>query len=569
MIAALLAASCCVMVAMQPPQQPPRDARQRTAETATASISGTIVSDDAESRKLRRVRVTLNGAAMDAGGRTVITDDEGRYRFTALPAGQYGVTAVKDGYVPARYGSGRPPRLGSLRTIPSTGLSVRNGESITADFRLARGAVITGIVTDADGRPEEGVIVTAASYQFISGVPERRLSVASPLLRTDDRGVYRIYGLRAGEYIVSAQAPNQYLSLKASTTDGRSMATTPVYFPSATDVTAATVIKVAAAEERTGVDIQMRYVPTATVSGIVAFPSGTIFARVVLTRMTGSGALESVSGTTTQPDGSFLLTNVVPGRYTVFAVAQGPSTSAESTPMSGAGSIGIDVEGEDITGVAITMSPPFSVSGTIVFDGAAPPDVRLRGMTLPLVPAAASMGGVSPYFQSVDASHFTISALLPGTYRALGATVPGIRTPIGNWWLKSILIGGREALDGAVDIRQPTDDVVVTVSGQASTLTGVARDAGGAPLGGASVVVFSADRAAWVFNSRRVAGVRVDARGRYTIRNLPPGEYRVALAVDLEPGEWFDPDILQGLLATASPVTISGNEAKTLDLILR
>jgi hypothetical protein len=43
----------------------------------------------------------------------------------------------------------------------------------------------------------------------------------------------------------------------------------------------------------------------------------------------------------------------------------------------------------------------------------------------------------------------------------------------------------------------------------------------------------------------------------------------VALAVDLEPGEWFDPDILQGLIATASPVTISGNEAKTVDLILR
>jgi hypothetical protein len=572
MIATLIITGWCGTLAMQPPQPPPRDTRPRTAATATASISGTVVSDEAQPRKLRRVRVTVNGAVMETGGRTVITDDDGRYQFSGLPPGQYGLTAVKDGYIAARYGSGRPPRLtGGIRNVPATGLSLRSGDSVTADFRLARGAVITGVVTDADGRPEEGVLVAAYSYQFISGSPERRLSVASPYLRTDDRGMYRIYGLRTGEYVVGAQRGTSGAepTLKPSTTDARNVTATPVYFPSATDVTAATWIKVAAGDERAGLDIQIRYVLTATVVGTVALPSGTTFARVVLARAAGpTGTYEPIAGTTTQPDGAFLLANVVPGHYTLFAVAQGPSAPGQPTPTSGAGTIGIDVDGEDVTGVSIPTSSPFSLSGTFAFDGADPPEMRLGRMTLPLALIGGAIGP-TPYFQPVDDSHFTISALVPGTYRVTGATVPGTRAPLGKWWLKSIAIGGREALDGPIEIRQPSDEIVVTFGDQASAISGTVTGAQGSPLPNTFVVIFGADRASWFINSRRVAGVRTDAQGRYTIRNLPPGEYRAAVALDLDQGEWFDPDVLQGFLTSAEPVTITGVEDKALDLILR
>lgn len=568
MIAALIVAAWCGAVALQPPQQPPRDTRPRTTTIETASISGTVVSDEAQSRRLRRVRVTLNGAAMETGGRTVITDDEGRFRFAGLPAGQYGLTAVKDGYVSARYGSGRPPRLGSPRNIPATGISLRSGQSVIADFRLARGAVITGVVTDAEGRPEEGLLVAAYAYQFISGVPDRRLSVASTTVRTDDRGVYRIYGLRAGSYFVGAVRLTP-IPVKPSTTDARSVTATPVYSTSATDVTAATSIRVAAGEERAGVDIQMRYVPTATVTGTVALPSGSIFGRVVLARSTAqTGALEQVMGTTTQPDGGFLLANVVPGHYRIFAIAQGPSAPGQPTPTSAAGAADVDVDGEDVTGIAVPTSAPFSISGTIVFDGAGPPDVRLGRMTLPLAPVGGIVG-IPPYFQPVDASHFTISGVFPGSYRATSATAPGLRAPLGKWWLKSMTVGGREALDGPIEIRQASDEVVVTVADQASTVSGTARDAQGSPLADAFVVIFGADRASWFFNSRRVAGVRTDAQGRYTIRNLPPGDYRAAVALDLDQGEWFDADALESLLPAAVPLTISAVETKTLDLLLR
>jgi len=75
--------------------------------------------------------------------------------------------------------------------------------------------------------------------------------------------------------------------------------------------------------------------------------------------------------------------------------------------------------------------------------------------------------------------------------------------------------------------------------------------------------------ASWFFNSHRVAAVRTDAQGRYTIRSLPPADYRAAVTVDLQQGGWFDPDVLQDLQPLATLLTIAGVEAKTLDLVLR
>jgi hypothetical protein len=571
-IRALIATAWCGTLAMQMPQQPPRDTRPRTAATAIASISGTVVSDEAQPRKLRRVRVTINGAVMETGGRTVITDDDGRYRFSGLPPGQYGLTAVKDGYIPARYGSARPPRLtGGIRTIPATGLSLRGGDTLTADFRLARGAVITGVVSDAGGRPEEGALVSAFSFQFVSGSPERRLFVAGPLVRTDDRGVYRLYGLRAGEYVIAAQhaAAGPEPNLKLSSTDARPVAGAPIFSPSATDLEVAAWITLAAGEERAGVDVQMRYVPTAAVAGTVSISAGSTHARVVLARRSDKpGLIETFEMTTTQSDATFSLPNVTPGHYTLYAVAESMPADPSRGSSWSAGAVDIDVDGDDLTNVAIPMMPTFSVAGTLVFDAPGPPDVHLGRMTLPLGPIGAAYGS-TPSFEPLDDSHFTISGLIPGRYRVLGATVPGIRASIGKWWLKSILISGREALDAPVEIRQASDEVVVTLSDQASAVSGIARDPQGSPLPNVSVVIFSADRVSWFFNSRRVAGVRTDAQGRYTISNLPPGEYRAAVALDLEQGEWFDADVLQSLLATAVPVRISGSEAKSLDLILR
>ena len=132
--------------------------------------------------------------------------------------------------------------------------------------------------------------------------------------------------------------------------------------------------------------------------------------------------------------------------------------------------------------------------------------------------------------------------------------------------MKSIIAGGRDLLDVSIDLQQSLDDAVVTLSDRASELSGTVTDAQDTPTLDPYVIVFSVDRGTWFSNSRRVVGVKPDREGRYAIRNLPPGEYRVALATDFEQGEWFDPAVLETLLATATPLTITGAEKTTLNL---
>jgi len=63
--------------------------------------------------------------------------------------------------------------------------------------------------------------------------------------------------------------------------------------------------------------------------------------------------------------------------------------------------------------------------------------------------------------------------------------------------------------------------------------------------------------------------VQPDANGRYTIRTLPAGDYRVASVLDLESGIQFDRDFLAKQLPVATPITLTAGERKTQDIRVR
>ena len=75
---------------------------------------------------------------------------------------------------------------------------------------MPRGGVIAGTITDETGVPAFGAQVRVLQYRVLNG--ERTLApVTTASLMgetTDDRGAYRIFGLPAGEYIVTATPRN-------------------------------------------------------------------------------------------------------------------------------------------------------------------------------------------------------------------------------------------------------------------------------------------------------------------------------------------------------------------------
>ena len=177
------------------------------------------------------------------GGGVTNTNNEGSYEIKDLPAGRYSITASKGGFVTGQFGQRRP-------SDPGTPIEIADGQiADKVNFVLSRGAVITGRIVDDGGEPVAGANVSAMRFQSMGGT--RRLVPAGSEGgndRTDDQGVYRLYGLPPGEYFVSAVNRNESFGppgMNSTETDG----VAPTYFPGTSSVAEATRITVKTGQE--------------------------------------------------------------------------------------------------------------------------------------------------------------------------------------------------------------------------------------------------------------------------------------------------------------------------------
>jgi len=192
------------------PQAPPRSA-PASPVAGTASISGVVLTTEAAPAPVRRARVTARSEA-HPNGFSATTDDQGRFGIRDVPAGRYAVQATKPAWLSADYGAMRPGR-------PGTEVVVADGQRLQdVSIRMSRAGVITGRVIDRSGQPVPTVTVGASRYVFSEVTGERtlqRFSGSDTL--TDDEGVYRMFGLVPGEYIIAASPqPFELDSLPAS-----------------------------------------------------------------------------------------------------------------------------------------------------------------------------------------------------------------------------------------------------------------------------------------------------------------------------------------------------------------
>jgi hypothetical protein len=345
------------------------------------------------------------------------------------------------------------------------------------------------------------------------------------------------------------------------------VALAPVYYPGTTVAARAGTIQLAPAEERTAIDFQLDYVPTATVSGMVS-------EAAAITLMPSQAALpiSTARGTSAGADGRFTFSGVTPGEYTVlaraFAAVRTMTAGAPPTSAKAAQTV-IFVDGDEV-GISLALLPGLTVSGRLAFEGDTRPPPLFPGIRLSM-PAAMPSGQISvplPPMLLNGNERFTIAGIVPGAYR-LASNAPGVRTSIGGWWLKSVVVDGRDLLDSPIELHEDHDDAVVTFSDHASELSGRVTDGHGEPWVDGFVVVFSPDPKMWFFNSRRVAGARPNNEGRYVIRNLPPGEYLAVAYDDIAVNEWFDPALLEQLAPGAVRLTIGDSETKRHDMVVR
>jgi hypothetical protein len=180
-----------------PPQQT-RDTKPIASQPVAGSISGIVMQDDGPARPARLARVSVRGSAIN-GERVTLSGDDGAFVVDNLPPGSYQVYVTKPAYLPMYFGATRPAR-GPGTNVVLDGKKPVAGVNIT----LTRGAVVTGTVFDIEGQPAPNVRVQMMMVQVVDG--ERVLANVSfsGTTLTDDRGMFRVYGVRSGTYVMLA-----------------------------------------------------------------------------------------------------------------------------------------------------------------------------------------------------------------------------------------------------------------------------------------------------------------------------------------------------------------------------
>jgi len=551
-------------------------------------LTGIVTTEDSPARPLRHAIVTATAAEIP-GPRQVVTDDEGKFTFSDLPAGRYSLVVEKPGYVKTFYGNKRP---GGTPGTPVAVLAGQPAPNIT--IRVPRGAVVAGTVRDQFGTSVSGAQVSVKLSVVVNGrrrmadVPNLRV----PLTNTDDQGRYRIYGLPPGEYAVFCSLPSMNYGNVRETNSadvdavlrelraGRSAAATTAppprqvslsggYLPGVPDAESAQLIALAVGEERMGADILIGPLRALSVSGTSIGPGGTPMRNMMVAVVNTATGIRVGSGGVLMPgsDGRFVLSALPPGNYVLMGRAADNNNNAfETEDMPYYAEAEFVLTDQNLSGIVLQFERGVTVTGRIVPPaGAAPGAVANVRLGATPVDSYASLVPARVIATTRPDGTFVFDGLGPGKWRVTGASLPA------HWSLRSAVLAGRDTLDAPLEVRlgQPIADLTVTMTDRPTELTGTVSDATGQPTSEYSIVAFSTDRTLWTVPRRVSSVARLSSDGRFTITGLPPGEYYLAARTDLDPTQLGEVSFLESLVSAAMKVAIGEGERKVQDYRIR
>jgi hypothetical protein len=295
----------------------------------------------------------------------VRTDAEGRYRIADLQSGVYQVGVLAPALVNNEKAVEQIAFGPAGKRVALADDEVRED----VDFSLVRGGVITGRVTFADGRP-----LIAESVRLKLDAPKDMGIVTFPQNQeqepeTDDRGIYRIYGIPDGRYKVSIGFEG--LGLSASRRKNEKHKQT--FHPGVTDEAAARWIEIRNGNEVGDVDIKIGAGEKAyTVTGkVVDADSAETLGNfmVSLNAQLKNEGSEVIANTWQQTNskGEFKLEGVVAGSYAIYA------NEASAPKQYYSGVTRFEVTDANVHGVEIKVHRGLTVSGFAIIEDATDP----------------------------------------------------------------------------------------------------------------------------------------------------------------------------------------------------
>ena len=475
------------------------------------------------------------------------TDQDGKYRITDVPAGSYQVAPVAPAFV-----------ISDVNKSWGQSLIIAEGDNVAGiDFDLVKGGVITGKVTDADGHPvmEERLALLGADS------PRSGLYHVSVNFQTDDRGIYRMFGIRPGRYKVSIGEDNFGAYNGFGT--GRSLPIT--FYPDVTDAANARVVEIGEGDEATNIDITIASASqTFSVSGRVMdgetgkpIPNVTIsLSKILIIDRSSSSSSGGGTDVRSNPDGAFRLEKLAAGKYSV-SIQPPTESDLRAEPVT------FDLIDQDVTGLLIKTTTGASLSGTVLVEGR-------RDRSTGAAPAWLSVHLRNEGNGSTSTSSQSTQIKPDGSFRIGGLMAGTVSFSLGSWSAtgdaKPIPIS-RVERDGVVQtngIQLQTGELIsgirVVAAYSSGSIRGVVKVENGSlpPSGQLVITLLKVGDSNWNTNG---GGIAADARGHFLIEGLATGTYEVTVSA-------YIPEWRQGRRTSKQLVTVTDGAATDVMLAI-
>jgi hypothetical protein len=505
-----------------------QDATPRGEEIRSGSLSGRVMTGDGQGMPNVIVVLFAVGGAPGAY-RQATTEPDGTFRIEDIAPGVYRVSPQAPSYVLAD---------ASLRAAPSAPVYARAGDTLA--LTMIPGGVITGRVMNAAGESLVGINVRALRVRSDTDEsPEDSFMRWQLTTMTDDRGIYRLYGLAPGAYVVSAGGINEFV-YEINPFLGETL----TYHPSSSRDRAA-VINVRSGEEATGIDIRYRGEHGHTIRGQIARGGDSSMMGIsVELKHAASDTTEATVYIYNRNSNDFLFDGIPDGEYIITARTIGIASDDYTTAP-----VRVSVRGRDVTGVQLALAPAAWIRGRIRlerFDQATDAEAcaergqnRLEEIivTARRTDRATGERTGAPMTSAPNATgEFTLRNPRAGRYR-LSFALP----PNDSWYIRSITLPRRapgNAETGATN-NTASDEVSVaqnervtgidvTVAEGAAQIHGrIVPTMESQPLHNRLRVYLVPTETERADDYLRYAEAAVNEEGRFMLRRIAPGRYRI------------------------------------------
>lgn len=520
------------------------------AVSPAASISGTVLDEAAVYRTpLFHARVELAGKR--GGPIAVRTDLDGRFEFPDLPPGKYRVTVTSDGF---------------LRKTANIAIAAGQTRSDLV-FAMQTAPTIIGRVRDQFNLPISNVRVEA--MRAIYGPRGDRSVVAVESALTDDRGEFHLYWLDPGDYYIRASSPASSTSKRD---DPSGVTLVPTYYPGFREPQFAKKISLRVGLRLDAFDfVLQKQTNPARISGRI-FNEATgngVATQIYLSPAGETANSQQYSGRSTvthmppghddgyyevdgMPEGTYILTARSVSADGLLPVTQKVTLSspARATPAGP----GLELN--------LMMSPGSPVTGQVVSES---------GEMLDLRPARVALESVDPDLPSSQLASTNVQGDAQGQF-----TIPGV--PQGDYAIRMLGLPGdayvKSAVSGDSDIHAKAlridfaspPPIRIVIASDGGRLDGVVLDKTGQPFSEAQVaLVPDASRQSSPDQYRAALS---DDDGRFTLRGIPPGEYRLFAWQYVEPNAYMDQIYMEGYAQLGTAVSIQPSSSGTVTVPL-